>query len=53
MAGSRVIPVILWKEYSGRKFFGLFPMTSGRFLPESTGIRQESTEKNLKIFQPE
>jgi hypothetical protein len=35
----RVIPVILWKQYSGRKFF---PMLSAWFLPESTGSWQES-----------
>ncbi len=33
----RVIPVILWKQYSDQKFFGFFPMLSGRLLPESTG----------------
>jgi hypothetical protein len=30
----RVIPVILWKQHSGRKFSGVFPIISGRFLPE-------------------
>jgi hypothetical protein len=49
----RGIPVISWKQYSGRKFFGFFPMISGQFLSESTEIWQESTEKNPKIFLPE
>jgi hypothetical protein len=30
--------VILRKQYSGRKFFGFFPVIFGRFLRESTGI---------------
>jgi hypothetical protein len=37
-----VIPVILWKQYSGRKIFGFFPMLSSRILPEITGSWQES-----------
>ncbi len=45
----RVIPVILWKQYSGRKLFGFFPMLSARFLPESTGSGQESTRKIRNI----
>jgi hypothetical protein len=49
----RVIPVILWKQYSGRKVFGFFQMISGRFLPESRGSWQESTGKNLDNFWPE
>ncbi len=46
---SRIILVILWKQYSDRKFFGFFPMISDRFLRESTGNWQESTEKNLQF----
>ncbi len=49
----RVIPVFLWKQYSGWKFFGFFPMLSARFLPESTGSWQESTGKDPKIFRTE
>jgi hypothetical protein len=45
--------VILWKQYSGWKFFGFFPMLPARFLLESTGSWQESTGKNPKIFRPE
>ncbi len=39
----RLIPVILWKQYSGQKFFGFFPMLSAQFLPGNTGSWQEST----------
>jgi hypothetical protein len=42
-----------WKQYSHRKIFGFFPMISDRFLPESTGNRQESTGKNPINFQSE
>jgi hypothetical protein len=45
--------VILWKQYSDRKFFGFFPILSARFLSKSKGSWQESTEKNPKIFRPE
>jgi hypothetical protein len=45
--------VILSKQYSGWKFFGFFPMLSAGFLPESTGIWQESSGKNPKTFRPE
>ncbi len=41
----RVIPVILWKQYSGREFFGFFPMISGQFLPESTGIHRKKSRQ--------
>ncbi len=30
----RVISIILWKQYSGRKFFGFFPGISDRFLQD-------------------
>ena len=46
----RVIPVILCKQYSDRKFFGFFPMISGRFLLESTGSWQKSTGKKSGQF---
>jgi hypothetical protein len=49
----RVILVILWKQYSGRKIFGFFPMLSARFLQESTGSWQESVGKNPDNFRPE
>jgi hypothetical protein len=39
--------VILWKQYSDRKFFEFFPIISSPFLPEITGSSQESTGKNL------
>jgi hypothetical protein len=45
--------VILWKQYSGRKIFGFFPIISGWFLPESTGSRQEYTGKNPDDFRSE
>jgi hypothetical protein len=49
----RVIPLILWKQYSDRKFVGFSPMISGRFLAKNTGSWQESTGKNLDRFRPE
>jgi hypothetical protein len=45
--------VILWKQYSGRKFSGFFTMISDWFLSESTGSWQESTGKNPDNFGPE
>jgi hypothetical protein len=42
-----------WKQYSGRKFSGFFPMISGRFLTESTRSWQEFTGKNPDNFRPE
>ncbi len=47
----RVISVILWKQYSRRKFVGFFLMISGRLLPESTRNWQESTGKNPDNFR--
>jgi len=40
-----VIPLILWKQYFGRKFFGFFLIVSERFLPTSTGSCRASTGK--------
>jgi hypothetical protein len=38
IVSGRKIPEIArtWKQYSGRKFFGFFPMISGLFLTEPT-----------------
>jgi hypothetical protein len=48
----RVIPVILWKQYSDRNFFGFFPMISGQFLLESTGkIWTISSRNTASMFQ--
>jgi hypothetical protein len=44
--------MILWKQYSDRKFFGFFPMLSVQFLPGSTGSWQESAGKNPDNFRP-
>ncbi|CAM4989334.1 unnamed protein product, partial [Rotaria socialis] len=48
----RVVPLILWKQYSGWKFFAFFPVISDQFLPESTGTWQESTGKVQPYFRP-
>jgi hypothetical protein len=45
--------MILWKQYSDRKFFGFFPMIFGQSLPESTGSWRESTGKNPDNFRSE
>ena len=50
---SRLIPVVLWKQYSDRKIFGFFPMISSWFLLKSMGSCQESTGKNPDNFRSE
>ncbi len=43
----RVIPVILWKQYSGRKIFGFFPMISCR---KAQKVDRNPPEKIRTIF---